>query len=317
MSDGSMQWFGKKILESICGMEMSKFPYDKQVCKIKIGSWTFNGYELELHNMHDKKHVDLDQYNNNSEWDLVQTYVKTNVLKYPCCPHPYYDITYILHFRRKPLYYVMGIIVPCVLLSFLSSISFLFPVDSGERISLVISVLLGLFIFMLIVNAKTPVCSDAVPILTQYFTVISFTIFLSLLGTAFILWIYHPSSSRPVPHYLSKISRFFAIMLCVHGGPPGKVSGKHDLTQVILTSATNLAYLHGSESLSRERNETSNMLKILNEIQRFSDRLEDDDLKDEIMKEWRFAAKVFDRLFFCISFSFSILLNSYVLSFTV
>ena len=106
-------------------------------------------------------------------------------------------------------------------------------------------------------------------------------------------------------------------MLCVREGPPDrKASRKHDLTEVILTSVTNLAYIHDRESSSRERNGDSNVLKILNEIRRFSHRLEDDDLKEEIRKEWRHAANVFDRLFFCISFIFSILFNSYILSFT-
>ena len=312
-----MEWLGKDIQESRCVMKMSKFPYDKQICELKIGSWIFNGNELKLSNLFNTTPVDLELYNKNSEWDLVQTYVKTNAVIYSCCPYPYYDITYTFHFRHKHLYYIMGIIVPCIFLSFMSSISFLFSVDSGERISLIISVLLGLFIFMLIVNNKTPVSSEVVPILIQYFTTISFMIFLTLLATAFILWMYHPTSSRPVPHYLSKIARFFSIMLCVHEGPPDrKASREHDLTEVILTSVTNLAYIHDRESSSRERNGDSNVLKILNEIRRFSHRLEDDDLKEEIRKEWRHAANVFDRLFFCISFIFSILLNSYILSFT-
>lgn len=119
-----MRWLGKNIQESKCAMKMSKFPYDKQICEIKISSWTFTGNELKLSNMYNTTHVDLEQYNNNSEWDLVQTFIKTNVVIFSS--GPFYVITYTFHFRHKPLYYIMVIIVPCIFLSFMSSISFLF-----------------------------------------------------------------------------------------------------------------------------------------------------------------------------------------------
>ena len=296
-----MLWLAKTVLESTCTIKVSKFPFDEQFCKMKIGSWTFNSNDLELSSFKNKGYLDLAYLNNNTEWEFVNFSSELNLTKYTCCPYKFYDITYTFHFRRKSLYYIISIVVPCVLLSLLSTISFLFPVESGERISLVMSVLLGIFFFMPLVNDKTPVTSDSVPVLTRCFTAVNFIVFLSLLATAFIISMHHASPSRPVPCYLSTISRFFAIVLCL-GRPPCKTS----------ESVTNLTRM-----LGREASEKNTIVpEILNEIQRSSHRQEDDNLKDGIKEQWQHTANVFDRLFFCISLILSIIGVCYFFVFT-
>ena len=130
-------------------------------------------------------------------------------------PAPYIDVTYTFEFRRKLLHYIMTIIFPSVLLSLLSCISFLFPAGSGERVSVVISVLLGLVVFMLIVNERTPVTSNATSMLTQFFNSIGASTVLALTATAFIVRLNHSSTSVPVPGYLACIRDCIAGALCM------------------------------------------------------------------------------------------------------
>jgi len=51
-------------------------------------------------------------------------------------PIPIIDITYDVHLRRRPLYYVIYMILPTTVISFMSLLAFLLPSDSGEKIGL-------------------------------------------------------------------------------------------------------------------------------------------------------------------------------------
>ena len=55
------------------------------------------------------------KYVNSSEWDVMLVEREKKSTKYACCPDPYVDIRYTTHLRRKPLYYVYSVIVPCII----------------------------------------------------------------------------------------------------------------------------------------------------------------------------------------------------------
>ena len=70
---------------------------------------------------------------------------KRNAIIYSCCPAPYVDITYTINIRRRVLFYLNNLIIPCIILAALTVLAFYLPPESGERVSLVITVLLGEF----------------------------------------------------------------------------------------------------------------------------------------------------------------------------
>ena len=51
-------------------------------------------------------------------------------------PIPIIEVTYDVHVRRRPLYYVIYMILPTTVISFISLLAFLLPSDSGEKIGL-------------------------------------------------------------------------------------------------------------------------------------------------------------------------------------
>lgn len=52
---------------STCNVDVRWFPFDIQKCELKFGSWTYDGWLLDLQ-MED---ADISGYMPNGEWDLI------------------------------------------------------------------------------------------------------------------------------------------------------------------------------------------------------------------------------------------------------
>ncbi|KAK8380230.1 hypothetical protein O3P69_016687 [Scylla paramamosain] len=60
---------------------------------------------------------DMSNYQSNGEFDLVKFTAAKNIAYYSCCPEPYSDITFTIKLRRRPMFYVFNLILPCVLIN--------------------------------------------------------------------------------------------------------------------------------------------------------------------------------------------------------
>uniref|UniRef100_A0A3Q2VZV5 Cholinergic receptor, nicotinic, alpha 7 (neuronal) n=1 Tax=Haplochromis burtoni TaxID=8153 RepID=A0A3Q2VZV5_HAPBU len=162
-STGYCQYLPPGIFKSTCYIDVRWFPFDVQRCDLKFGSWTYGGWSLDLQMIE----ADITGYIANGEWDLVEVPGRRNERFYDCCKEPYPDVTFTVVMRRRTLYYGLNLLIPCVLISTLALLVFLLPADSGEKISLGITVLLSLTVFMLLVAEIMPATSDSVPLIAQ------------------------------------------------------------------------------------------------------------------------------------------------------
>ncbi|XP_061462912.1 neuronal acetylcholine receptor subunit alpha-7-like [Rhineura floridana] len=186
-SSGYCQWLPPGILKSTCRIDVRWFPFDTQKCDLKFGSWTYDGWLLDLRMLE----MDTSGYVANGEWDLVGVPGSQNKVFYECCREPYLDVTFAVTMRRRTLYYALNMLVPCLLLSAMTFLMFLLPADSGEKISLGITVLLSLTVFMLLVAEVMPATSDSIPLIGQYFASTMGMVSLSVVATVFVLRYHH------------------------------------------------------------------------------------------------------------------------------
>ena len=144
-------------------MDITFFPFDRQSCPLKFGSWTYDQAQVDLTKSRDT--IDMSNYITNGEWELAGAEVVRNETVYPIGDDVYPDVTVYVTINRRILYYILNIILPCVWLNMLSLLAFCLPPDAGEKITLGITVLLSYSVFMLLIAESMPPTSEFVPLI--------------------------------------------------------------------------------------------------------------------------------------------------------
>uniref|UniRef100_A0A8C9QYV5 Cholinergic receptor nicotinic alpha 3 subunit n=1 Tax=Scleropages formosus TaxID=113540 RepID=A0A8C9QYV5_SCLFO len=128
---------------------------------------------------------------NNGEWMIIDAPGYKHDIKYNCCEEIYTDITYSLYIRRLPLFYTINMIIPCLLISFLTVLVFYLPSDCGEKVTLCISVLLSLTVFLLVITETIPSTSLVIPLIGEYLLFTMVFVTLSIVITVFVLNVHY------------------------------------------------------------------------------------------------------------------------------
>nr|CAD7454516.1 unnamed protein product [Timema tahoe] len=193
---GEVVWLSHGIFRSSCDINVEYFPFDIQSCNMKWASWTYDGYQCylsivvargvlsvvygpfvapltlklgmlascsesdvlcpQLDLLKQTEAGDVSNYQANGEFDLVSFDAVKHVEFYSCCPEPYPDITYIIRLRRRPMFYVFNLILPCILINGIALLVFYVPSESGEKVTLGISALLSMTVFLMTIRESLP-----------------------------------------------------------------------------------------------------------------------------------------------------------------
>ncbi|GFR58850.1 neuronal acetylcholine receptor subunit alpha-7 [Elysia marginata] len=136
-SNGDVLWIPQAVFRSSCYIDIEHFPFDEQSCKLKFGSWTYDGSKLDLvFHYNEVEGFEMTNYIPSNEWDIVNSSAWRNVISYECCPEPYVDLQFRLVLRRKVAFYNYILILPCVLLSSLTLVLFWLPPESPAKMQL-------------------------------------------------------------------------------------------------------------------------------------------------------------------------------------
>merc|ERR1719447_1119319 len=109
-----------------------------------------------------------------------------------------------MNLRRKPLYYVMSVIVPCIIQMVIILFTFFLPPDSGERIGVVITVLLVFAVYLEIISNSLPKTSTSTPALSKFYITAMAESAMSLIATCLVLIIHFKGTEKgigPMPQW--------------------------------------------------------------------------------------------------------------------
>ncbi|XP_061061900.1 acetylcholine receptor subunit delta isoform X2 [Eubalaena glacialis] len=176
---GYVYWLPPAIFRSSCPISVTYFPFDWQNCSLKFSSLKYTAKEITLSLKQDEEDgryypvewiiIDPEGFTENGEWEIVHRPARINVDPSASLDSPSrQDVTFYLIIRRKPLFYVINILVPCVLISFMINLVFYLPADCGEKTSMAISVLLAQSVFLLLISKRLPATSMAIPLIGKF-----------------------------------------------------------------------------------------------------------------------------------------------------
>ncbi|XP_060060229.1 acetylcholine receptor subunit epsilon isoform X2 [Erinaceus europaeus] len=201
---GYVSWLPPAIYRSTCAVEVTYFPFDWQNCSLVFRSQTYSAEEVEfifaVDNNGDtisKLDIDTEAYTENGEWAIDY------------CPGVIHrhdgpggiDVIYTLIIRRKPLFYIINIIVPCVLISGLVLLAYFLPAQAGgQKCTVSINVLLAQTVFLFLIAQKIPETSLSVPLLGRFLIFVMVVATLIVMNCVIVL---NVSLRTPTTHVVS------------------------------------------------------------------------------------------------------------------
>ncbi|XP_010877120.1 neuronal acetylcholine receptor subunit alpha-3 [Esox lucius] len=202
--NGDVTWIPPAIFKSSCKIDVTYFPFDYQNCTMKFGSWTYDKAKIDLVLIGST--INLQDFWESGEWTIINAPGYKHDIKYNCCEEIYTDITYSLYIRRLPLFYTINMIIPCLLISFLTVLVFYLPSDCGEKITLCISVLLSLTVFLLVITETIPSTSLVIPLIGEYLLFTMIFVTLSIVITVFVLNVhYRTPKTHTMPRWVRRV----------------------------------------------------------------------------------------------------------------
>ncbi|XP_007890206.2 neuronal acetylcholine receptor subunit beta-4 [Callorhinchus milii] len=320
-NNGDIFWLPPAIYKSACKIEVKHFPFDQQNCTLKFRSWTYDHTEIDL--VLSSDFASRDDFTPSGEWDIVSLPGRRNEI--PTDP-TYVDITYDFIIKRKPLFYTINLIIPCVLITSLAILVFYLPSDCGEKMTLCISVLLALTVFLLLISKIVPPTSLDVPLIGKYLMFAMVLVTFSIVTSVCVLNVHHRSpSTHTMPEWVKKMFLIKLPTLLFMKRPENKNvkekdRNKHSANYVdIKADKANVETYYVNEEPAKKYNwklaDTSENqdfrkrgpLKGNPKVQEAVDgvrfianhmKIEDDD--QSIIEDWKYVAMVIDRLFLWI-----------------
>ncbi|MBN3300259.1 CHIN protein, partial [Amia calva] len=300
---GMITWTPPAIFKSYCEIIVTHFPFDLQNCSMKLGTWTYDGTRVVINQ--ESERPDLSNFMESGEWVMKDYRGWKHFVYYACCPDtPYLDITYHFLMLRLPLYFIVNVIIPCLLFSFLTGLVFYLPTDSGEKMTLSISVLLSLTVFLLVIVELIPSTSSAVPLIGKYMLFTMVFVITSIIITVIVINIHHRSpSTHTMPQWVRKIFidtipniMFFSTMK----RPSRDKQDKHIFAADIDISDISGKPTPASVTFQSPITKNPDVKTAIEGVKYIAETMKSDQESNNATEEWKFVAMVIDHILLCV-----------------
>ncbi|XP_064639596.1 neuronal acetylcholine receptor subunit non-alpha-2-like [Lineus longissimus] len=319
-STGDTLWSPGGIYRVGCSLDMTYFPFDRHRCKLTFSFWLHSAKLIVLKSMVDEAVTAL--YVPNGQWELERTTAHGSIISTngnESDPNYYFSHLFVhVEMKRKPGFYIMNVILPCISISFLVLTLFYLPCDSGEKVSLGITVLLAFSVFQLAVADTMPKAFNTTPVILIYLSTLMALATISTILAVLVLNIHHTDGDVQLPPWVRTLvfkglARIFCGRTEYAEFAEERVVQHDDERTHHVFRFTNTLKTRGENGglfdIPQQQEETrpTSLDAILNIIEnmyrdmcKFYRRLEERDHMERVKREWRAAARVIDRFFIVI-----------------
>ncbi|XP_017738496.1 PREDICTED: 5-hydroxytryptamine receptor 3A isoform X2 [Rhinopithecus bieti] len=313
---GEVQNYKPLQVVTACSLDIYNFPFDVQNCSLTFTSWlhTIQDINISLWRLPEKVKFDKSVFMNQGEWELLG--VLPDFQEFMESSHCYAEMKFYVVIRRRPLFYVVSLLLPSIFLMVMDIVGFYLPPNSGERVSFKITLLLGYSVFLIIVSDTLPATAIGTPLIGVYFVVCMALLVISLAETIFIVRLVHKQDlQQPVPAWLRHlVLERIAWLLCLREQstsqkPPA--TSQATKTDDCSAMRNHCNHMGGSQDLEKNprgrcspppppREASLAVCGLLQELSSIRHFLEKRDEIREVARDWLRVGSVLDRLLFHI-----------------
>ena len=110
--------------------------------------------------------LNTDKLRPNEQWTLTEYWIQTTLSNVTGAQ--YQTLSFVFRMKRKSTYVIVNFLFPCIGMVGMELLVFWLPSESGEKISLAITLLLAQTVYQLIMQGDMPRSSDRVPLISKY-----------------------------------------------------------------------------------------------------------------------------------------------------
>ncbi|KAL4232366.1 hypothetical protein ACF0H5_009935 [Mactra antiquata] len=203
---GNVTWRPFQVFESACEVHVTFFPFDKTTCDLNFVIWSNTKTAVTI----EKGSVGLNTefYETNSEWDLLSTTARSYTTSKST------GVTFSVEIKRKPLHYLLNILLPVIMLGILNVFVFILPASSGEKTGYSVTAFLSFAVFLTIISTELPRNSTDISTFSAYLFIMTLVSTIMVVFTLIQLRISIRDDSRPVSRYWNAVTRCVKRVQC-------------------------------------------------------------------------------------------------------
>ena len=179
---GDATWAPEGIYDVICDVTTKFYPFDTQSCAMTLYVSDTPSSEVSLEPMFEGVSTKL--YQNNSEWRLIGVYIQK--IDY----HNVHCYEFVVGLERRTDFILNSMVYPLILLSVLNIGIFIVPVDSGEKGSIAVTLVLSYEVFLAGLKGDLPHNSTDLPYFLIYIHILLWFSAFAVIYSFIESWIY-------------------------------------------------------------------------------------------------------------------------------